>query len=259
MFPYSQIVEHLTASLIQTPWESVKMFDQSDPGTRALQVMNEGSFDYAPVTDEDRVVGRVRRVRIAESPEAELSTFVEPLSDDYLISADSPIPAVMRWLEHDEWLIVVGGRRFSGLITPSDLNRQGSRAYLYLLIADFEIRLAEVIREVFEDEGAAVSSLDADARNRIEGRMRRYAERDVNSDAVAAMDLKDLLALAHTSASVRRRFDSVTSSDWEWAASELVAYRNAIMHLTVPVLDDRNGLSGLVELETRLSRMAGVQ
>lgn len=163
----------------------------------------------------------------------------------------------MVWLQHDPWLLVVDGRQITGLVTPSDLNRQAARSYFYLLVADFEIRLADAIRDTFDEQTDAYRFLDPAEVKGIEKRVRAARTGDIDSDVVAAMYLRNLLKIAAGSPDVRCRVDHVGTDDWEWVNSELNLFRRRVMHPVKPLLDDTSGLDELIEVEGRLRRLAG--
>jgi hypothetical protein len=70
------------------------------------------------------------------------------------VAGDTPLGALMPAMARSPFLLGVEGRAVSGLVTPSDLNKQAGRTYYYLLVAAVEMNLAERIREYFADQEA---------------------------------------------------------------------------------------------------------
>lgn len=255
-FPYEDIVERLTVSHIQTPVERLLGFTAEDSVEVARQRLTKNHFDFGPIRRNGELMGRTG-VEQLDGAAGTIGERYEPLSEQYLISSGSSIRSAMQWLVHDPWLLVVEGRRITGLVTPSDLNRQASRAYFYLLVADFEIRLADAIRAEFEDQEDVFHLLDEYAITKTKKNLERARKGDIDSDLVAAMYLGDMLIVAARSADVRSRLDHVTEEDWEWAKRNVNSFRNQVMHPTTPLLDETAGLGRLIETEERLRRLAG--
>lgn len=256
--PFDDIVESLRVANIQTPFDRIVGFQVEDQSVSAAALMRERRYDFAPVFDGVELLGRVRLERLTATVGGNVGRALEPLAGSYMTTAHSTIPEAMRWLEDDPWLLVLDGRRISGLVTPSDLNRQAARAYFYLLLVDFEIRLAEAIRDIFPDQEIALDLLSALARRQVGRRIAKSGQGDVESDAVSAMSLRDLIDIGSAASSVQDKLDHILASDWEWARTKLIQFRHEIMHPTKQLLDDRNGLGNLIEFEETLSRLAGL-
>jgi len=256
-FPYEDVLQSITARHIQTPVNRLIGFETTTSVASALGVLERNRFDFAPVFEGEQILGRVALSRLIEAESGSIGDHLEPLRGSFLVTSDSKITNSMRWLATDPWLVVVDGQDISGIITPSDLNRQGARTYFYLLVADFEIRLAEAVRERFEDQADAIALLPTKRRHNVERLRERAAAGDIDSDAVAAMFLEDLLIIADRDSGIRDDLGHVKSDDWDWANSHLVEFRNNIMHPVTQLLDDTTGLDRLIEKESRLRRLAG--
>lgn len=255
-FPYDDIVERLTVSHIQTPVERLLGFTADDPAKKAESDLKDNHFDFGPIRRNGELIGRTS-VSELNGKSGAIGDSYQPLSEQYLISSGSSIRSAMAWLDHDRWLLVVEGRRITGLVTPSDLNRQAARAYFYLLVADFEIRLADAIRAVFDNQFDVFDLLDDFAIEQTTKNHEKARSGDIDSDLVAAMYLFDMLIVAAKSAEVRSRLDHVLDEDWEWAQAHINDFRKQVMHPATPLLNDTSGLGRLIQIEERLRRLAG--
>jgi CBS domain-containing protein len=258
-FPYHEIVEQLTVRQILTPWNRIVGFSPRVPAATALEEMKRGRFDYVPVLEDKRVLGRAFHADLEKDPAAAVGEFVESLSQSYLVAAQSPIPRVMRWLNEDRWLLVVEGRGFAGLVTPSDLNRQAARAYFYLLVGELEVHLADVIRVAFEDQENALSLLNARSRYGVRKNHAEASTGDIDSDYVAAMTLRDLFRITSRSDMVQALLPDAYNLDWDWVDSEIGDFRNKVMHVSRPLLSDTDGLPQLIEIEACLRLLAAAR
>jgi hypothetical protein len=256
--PYEDISRTIVVRHFQTPAERLRSFGPREDAGTALAVLSAGNFDYAPVLEHGAVVGRVsRKACAAASSVSVVGSLAEPLSASMLISADTEIGKAIRALAEDPWLLVVGGRAISGVVTPSDLNKQAARAYFYLLLASFEMGLADVVRDVFADQRQALAKLTNERSSRVALRYARAATSDVDSDLVSAMDLFDLVHLGCKSREVRAAFGVGSRASWERLTGSLPSFRNRVMHPPRPLLQGSRGLRGLIDAEERLRGLLG--
>lgn len=256
--PYDDISRTIVVRHIQTPAERLRGFAPEEEVESVRRVLEDGNFDYGPVMRDLTVIGRIARKACGSAPSSSrVGSLAEPLAATMLISADTEISRAIRALAEDPWLLVVGGRSIAGVITPSDLNRQAARTYFYLLLADFEIRLADVIRTEFLDPDVVLSLVGEETRVEITRRHTVAQAGEVDSDLVAAMDLSDLVNIGARSAPVRSAFGTGSRTGWEDIAGPLCEFRNQVMHLARPMLDDHLGLPRLIRMEERLRALLG--
>jgi hypothetical protein len=159
-----------------------------------------------------------------------MSDLVEPLADTHLLSGDSTITEVMRWLAVDPWLFVIDGQGISGVVTPSDLNRQAGRTYFYLLVAGFEIRLAAETRIAYSDQTEAVASLSAKNQDEVMSMFDSARTRDVEADLVSCMSLSHLVHIGAGNSDIRATFGFSSKKTWNEEVRPLPDFRNEVMH-----------------------------
>ena len=251
-FAYEDIASALTVRHIQTPARDLLGFEPNTPAGEAAAVLETRRIDFAPVMQANEIVGRVGLSSLLDSPTDLVGALAVPLATDYLVTADVAISQVMKWLLEHPWLLVIDGRHVSGVVTPSDLNRQAARTYFYLLIADFEIRLADYTRRFFDDQTKALALMSGERRADIEVRFKNATSRDIESDLVAAMDFSDLLHVAKRFAPIHQAFGFTSGTSWTNATGRLAEFRHEIMHPVRGILDDQKGLSRLIAIEDRL-------
>ena len=235
---------------VQTYASEFVGFEPSDLAEDCARDMESSNFDFALVMTGGDVIGRVGADAL-RSCTGVVGDVVEPLSTRYMISADSPLRELFRWLAEDPWLLVIDGKNISGLVTPSDLNRPTTRTFFYIMIAAFEIRLSDAIRRTHTDQ-EALAPLSDDARDKIMGRLEAQTQSDFAADSIALMTLPELLKIAGKSDKVRGDFGIDSKSRWKDITGPIANFRNSIMHPTRPMLDDRKGIQRLIRMEERL-------
>jgi hypothetical protein len=256
-FAYEEIAAALTVRYIQTPTKDLEGFEGHVTAKEAVPVLQRGGYDFAPLYENGHVIGRVALSDLEDAHSLRVGDLASQLRSDYLIGASATIGETMRRLKGDPWLLVVDREGMSGLITPSDLNRQASRTYFYLLIADFEIRLAQRIREQYPSQDEAMGLLDDRRRRMVRGRYESAVDKHVEVDLVAAMDLADLIGIAQHDATIQGSFGCESLADWKDTTGVLPGFRNRIMHPSRLILTDTAGLDDLIEHEARLRRLTG--
>jgi CBS domain-containing protein len=156
-FHADRIATSIGGAVTVQPAESVRI---------ARQRLVEARFDQAPVMGAGRrPLGWVatddlkghRTVRSA----------MTTLNDCTLVSAESSIASVLPLLPGNKFLFVVDKQGLSGFIVRSDLDRHAVRSYLYLLIAEVEMLLSEIVKCAVP-ESQIVTSIRADQKRRFE-------------------------------------------------------------------------------------------
>ena len=249
-----QIAEGIRARHLATPLAEVMTFATSEDSVVAAAKLAERHFDHAPVVDDrGRVIGVValkdlsRGVAVRECSGG--------LHECAVVSADTGLPDVLRFLQEDPFLLVLEGRHVGAILTPADLGRPASRTYFYLLLAQLEIALAAVVRQDYPDQSLALTELTLERQESIQGLLRDLRASDDLIDEVAALSLTDLLRVAGANDAYREVF---VSGSWSWRAlsAELGRFRNDVMH---PVREFREassmGMSKLLDQVHRLEHL----
>jgi hypothetical protein len=160
----------------------------------------------------------------------------------------------MRYLQEQPFLLVLEGRSISGLVTPVDLGRPAARTYFYLLLAQLEIALAEVVRRRFPEQNRAVALLNYRSRTRHAELVTELRRHDDFIDDVAALFLADLLVVVSRTPELGHHFAGV--GKWGDLIRGVGQFRNAVMH---PVREfheaSREGLRKLVDYDDLLRRL----
>lgn len=249
-----QIAEGIRARHLATPLAEVMTLGSSDEAVVAAAQLAERQFDHAPVVDDrGRVVGVVALKDLGRGKSVgECSC---GLHECAVVSADTGLPDVLRFLQEDPFLLVLEGRHVGAILTPADLGRPASRTYFYLLLAQLEIALAAVVRQDYPDQAHALTELTAKRQESIRKLLGDLRASDDLIDDVSAFSLTDLLRVAAANDTYREAF---VSGGWSWRVlnAELGRFRNDVMH---PVRDFREaspvGMGVLLDQVHRLEHL----
>lgn len=158
----------------------------------AKRVLDGLRFDYAPVEHEGVPVGYVTTSDLLPESNEPVESRLRPIAPDMIVSGDAPFRDLLRWMDRG-FLFVLEGNRLTGFVTPSDANRQEARSYFYLLLADVEVGLADLVRGHFNPVRSALAALSESGRTNVSGRMERDCQQNLDGDVVSYFLFSDLV------------------------------------------------------------------
>jgi hypothetical protein len=249
--PYEEIASAIQVRHLTTEIDGAQRFPIETSQAEAFDVLARLNFDYAPVVSSSQVVGRVARSRLSPRSSDPVAAVMEPLRAGALISANATIRALMRALQIDRFLLVLEGTEINGLVTPWDLNKEASRAYLFMLLADLEIGLSNAIRAQFP--------IASDSAELLPERRRRLAtdtfdrlDPEERTDLVSCMYFTDILSISARVPQIRARYGDLDEAAFNELAGRLSRLRNTVDHPVRTLLTDSGGLGALITLEDQL-------
>lgn len=116
-----------------------------EPGADIGSLANDpvlGLLDQIPLKEEDHVTGVAVR-----DPDG--NHFIQkPLTGDMLVASSTPIVDLFSvdW-EKSKFLLVIHDADISGIVSPSDLNRQPVFSALFHVLADFEDQVSSLLNQ----------------------------------------------------------------------------------------------------------------
>jgi hypothetical protein len=137
----------LTVRLIATGRDALKICVPDEDIAQAV-ARNEEGYDHFPVADGNRIVGLVELVpfTVGAKPDGKVRERMTGLSDENLIGADASILSFVRDADRQSCRLVVSGRKISGLVSLSDLQRLPVRVALFGLVTSLEMIMANAVR-----------------------------------------------------------------------------------------------------------------
>jgi len=139
----------LKVNLIMTAVdEEFVLFHLHDDCRMALQKMGE-RIDYAPILEDDQLVGYVKREKLTGSPEKFCKDLMENLDSGDCVSPDTTIESVLDLLSDKAFLSVTEEKRLLGIITRAYLNKRAVCILLYAALCELESPLVDLIKSNF--------------------------------------------------------------------------------------------------------------
>lgn len=218
----------------------------------AKRVLDGLRFDYAPVEQEGVPVGYVMTSELLSQSNEPVECRLRPIAPDMIVSGDASFRDLLRWMDRG-FLFVLEGNRLTGFVTPADANRQEARLYFYLLLADVEVGLANLVRGHFKPVRSAIDKLSPSCRKGVSTRMERDCAQNVDGDVVSYFLLSDLVKVVGKTEEIRLGF---TGGQWGGLTGSLVSFRDWVMHPARSDAATDYSIEKLTEFDDRLTELS---
>ncbi len=253
---YLSLAHAIQVRQLQTDLGVAEWVEADEPPREALGRLAHGPYDQGPVRDGNHLLGFVLTRELAASQAQTCRPSLHPLDESVMLSASGSVLDILEAFNAGAPMsFVVDGRRITGFVTRSDLNKHQARAHFYLLLADLEIVLARQVREHFADKELAVALLEPDDQRKIRRRLSRDHENGLEVDLVTGMDLGHMLAIGSVVESIRCVFGLCAPENWQLQTAALPGLRNAVMHPVLEFLGPKRTVSDLVRTERTIRAM----
>ncbi len=227
--------------------------EEGDQQVEVLQRAMDDAVTYLPVRRESQIAGLVRRDGLTISDTI-------PLTADWLIAADTPILHLIELFaeKSDRVFLVLQSSKIIGLVAPADLNKVPARASIYLLTAQFEAELAQLVRDMLqEDEAILEQYLSADNIKKIRDEHTKAKAGDLGLSLYYFLYLADLMTIAARHEGLRQHLGlrSRSHADSEFDFADL---RNRVSHLTGLLLTSRDELQLINAACSKIIRLSSM-
>jgi hypothetical protein len=250
-FPVIDLAEMLI------PWEKCFKVHVGAIDLRAIKLMDEKKYDFAPVFDHQRtrpgVLGLISAQRLKEIGR---TTGALPAGDPDIIfpeiqSKISMSAALDLMVSRTAYIVIHGGpsrgHEANGLFTRADLNKHPFRAAVYSLIAHLETELAKLVRNSFSDPWEWLAKLSDEKLARIMGYWEVSKRRGVDIGPVGAMTLSELLNVTGKIERLRSGLGFHKPKVFREVTGRIPELRNQIMHPVRPLITDTASITRLKE------------
>ncbi len=245
---YVQLSGSIRVRQFQTILTNATIFDATENEGAAKRALRERRFDFAPVRREGQLVGYVAEADLQDDGQEDDSARLRPITSQMIVTGDAPFHDMIRWLDCG-FLFVLEGNRLTGFVTPSDTNKQPVRSYFYLLVAEVEIGMANLVRRHFDPLPSVLRVLSAQRRAEVESRMLCDRRQDLDADVVSYFMFADLMKVVGKTEAIRLGF---TGEQWKKAMGSLDSLRNWVMHPSKGSITAEYSIEGLVRFDERL-------
>lgn len=244
-----QLDKIFTVKTIMTPREKLATWP-SDRDPSALWARDDVKrFDLVPAASDGDIIG-VWQKDAAEP---------EPLAHGWLVSQDTPIADLIRLFVDTgkPGFLVIYGQALVGIVTPADLNKLPTRAYLYNLIGDLEMTLGKWIAGAFKDDTEGLLDLlGSRSRSHVESKIEKTEKGNVDTDPIQLLYLSDLITIVSKQPALRETLGFPSRSAAESDLNGLNSLRSDIMHPVRPLLEETP--ADLQQLDDRMQRIRAV-
>lgn len=240
---------------LMTPKTAFLAWEQGADLNPVLAEAKTRGFDILPIKKDDRIMGVL-------DIKSDKSGAQQPLTDDWLISADTSVSELLDAFIHmrHPGLLVFQRQEVIGLVTPADLNKLPAKVYLYPILGRLELALAAWVRKNAGSPNEYLRCLSKGRQHGVENKLARLAKGDVQVDAVHLLYIRDLVDICVQQVSFPAVLGCSTMEEAKQKLDPLVALRNHVMHLVQPLLqkapEDLKALrQQLATIETVLEKL----
>jgi len=239
------IASILKVNLIMTAVdEKFVLFHQHDDCRTALQKMGE-RIDYAPILEDGRLLGYVRREKLASFPERLCRDVMENLDASDCVSPDTTIEQVLDLLSFRPFLLVIKEENLLGIITRADLNKRAACILFYAALSELESHLVDLIKSRFLKSEYLKDILSEDRAKEILYHYWMAKMGNAEISVEAHLSLSDVVNIIQKSN--RNLFEALgyLSKSQSEELSSFVELRNRVMHPERTLLSDENSVSDI--------------
>ena len=243
-----------TALEITTPIDNLYFWpDDIIQQNQILQQAKEADITYLPVKQGDQITGLIQRDGLTAGESI-------PLTADWLIAADTPILHLIELFAHkpDRVFLVLQSSQIVGLVAPADLNKVPARASIYLLTAQFEANLAQLVRDTLQENEKILEDLLSPKNiKKIRDEHTNAKASDLGLSLYYYLYLADLMTIAASHKELRKRlgFRSRSHADKELDFADI---RNKVSHLTGLLLTSRADLEAINTACSKIIRLSDI-
>ena len=200
-----------------------------DVGSSAEDVRNKleiEGFDVAGAREGGLVGGYVRREDLQDGS---LRGYVQPFSEEELVSDSTPLSEVLTRLATTRRVFVLSLDHVAGIITRADLRKEPVRMWLFGVVSLLEMQLLRLIRDFHPDDDWTLFLSDeriAKARSILRDR----AARDEDIDLAECTELTDKTRIAWRSRRLREALHLPSEAKWRVQAERLRRLRDGLAH-----------------------------
>lgn len=148
-------------------------------------------FDYIPVRDKTGSITGVLVHQEALYAEGFVKEVMQQIHPSFLISADESLLSFVAEADDTPFCLVVKGRKISGIVTLSDLQKLPVRPALFMLITSVELLLAEWLRKNYPNEQDWLCKISEGRRSKIEEKWNRLKKSNLAIDRISTTDFCD--------------------------------------------------------------------
>lgn len=193
---------------------------------QALEIANEGGFDYLPVRREPlgEIVGIFCRSSFGYEGQL-IGDVYDSIGPSDLISSETSLLRFVWTANEQPRRLVLDGTAIRGIVTLSDLQKLPVRIALFSLFIHFELLLTALLRDGTANKDP-LSFLSADRAAQVQSKWERFRSSNMDQDIFSAMDLCDKREIAQAIRLLGKSSTLIKNS-----VSEIERYlRNPIAH-----------------------------
>lgn len=226
--PLDNISSGIQTRHLANPLADALSFGIDDIAEVANTEMTRRQFDVAPVIVDGQPVGLFRS---STNLSGTVFSQMVPLSTNMLVSADTSLPDLVTLMLDTDFLYTLEGGQLTGFVTSADLGKAAARTHYYLLLAQTEIAISELLKSVYFDrQEEAILLLSPTRQAEHKSLVEKQMKGDSFIDNLSSLSLLDLVNIAGHNAEFQTIAGSEYGKSWGRLRKGLPQFRDAVMH-----------------------------
>jgi predicted transcriptional regulator len=205
----------------------LKTCEVDDRIEEVLQDQELQDFDYIPVRDTKGSITGVLVHKEVLQDQGYVKEAMRQIHPSFLISADESLLSFVAECDITPFCLVVKGRKISGIVTLSDLQKLPVRPVLFMLITSVELLLAEWLRQNYQNEQDWLCKISKSRRSDIEEKWNQLQQSNMAIDRISTTNFCDKRDAALKLGAFP---DSKKFKEWERQLKDIEDLRNAVFH-----------------------------
>lgn len=227
-------------------WEIINLDERNENKTNKSDYLN---YDATPILKDDIIDSFILKTDQDKKMQ---------ITREWLISSDTSIPDLLEIFVKSSKpvLFVFQKQDLIGLVTPADLNKIEARLFIYVLIGQLELKLANFIRDKGKlTKEQILFSLSEYRRTELSQMMEMMLDEDVyvDFDLIEQLQFSDLLSIIKEQTALFKALNYSSTANTHKNLGGLNQLRNNIMHPISPLIQNKN--ESLKQLHDRISRI----
>lgn len=167
-----------------------------DDVTEILSHPDFQCFDAIPVSQQGQIAGLLHRAQSKHAqhpmiPPALVKDCMEFLNESMLISAEASLLSYLAAADTSPCCLVLQGRKITGIVTISDLQKLPVRPVLFTLVTTVELLLAQWLRCHCSSDQDWINLLTEQRRQKIEAQWNKLQQGNLAIDRITAAEFCD--------------------------------------------------------------------
>lgn len=232
----SGLVKGLQVIHITTPTAQLLCCQHDDDVAAVFSRPDIKQFDQIPVKKGDAIIGLLTRHTYIAGTTGPASTYMHPLGENILVSADTQLLDFLQSESLDR--LVISGTKMYGLVTRSDFLKLPVRLLAFALVTHIEVHMVAMIQSTGVQPEVWIDWLESENRERVKRKFSQLLHENSDLDILELTTFYDKQRILQALLSLEKYPSLLPQRKLIGQLSALTQLRNTVAHSGGNVDDD---------------------